>query len=59
MYIKKEWVESIQGLPIDLQDRIFGEMIRYGFQIESKHKDDVIVQAFVNLIKSDREKDLI
>lgn len=59
MLFKKIWIESIQGLPIDLQDKIISEAVRDEFKMELQYKDDIIIQAFVNLIRNDREKDLI
>lgn len=49
--VHKEWLDNIAGLPIEQQDKIIGEVIRYGVGIESKHTDDAIVQAFVNMLK--------
>lgn len=47
----KEWLENISGLPIDQQDKILAEVVRYGTGIKLEHDDDPIVQAFVNMVK--------
>ena len=49
--VHKEWLENIAGLPVEQQDKVIGEFVRYGVGLESAHSDDVIVQAFVNMLK--------
>lgn len=49
--MRKEWLENIKELPVDQQDKIISEVVRYGAGIESEHSDDAVVQAFVNMLK--------
>lgn len=49
--VHKEWLENIAGLPVEQQDKVIGEFVRYGVGLESAHSDDVVVQAFVNMLK--------
>ena len=53
-----EWIENIKQLPVEQQDKIIAEIVRYGIGGESAHADDVIVQSFVNFSKGaiDRSK---
>lgn len=49
--VHKEWLENIAGLPVEQQDKVIGEFVRYGVGLDSAHSDDVVVQAFVNMLK--------
>lgn len=49
--IHSEWLESIKDLPLEQQDRIIAEIVRYGAGFESQHPEDVVTQAFVNMVK--------
>ena len=49
--VHKEWLENIAGLPVEQQDKVIGEFVRYGVGLESAHSNDVVVQAFVNMLK--------
>jgi DNA-binding NarL/FixJ family response regulator len=46
-----EWLEDIAGLPTEQQDKIIGEVVRYGMRKPLKYKDDSDIQAFVDMIK--------
>lgn len=50
--VHKEWLENIAGLPIEQQDKIIAEFVRYGVGIDSQHSSDAVVGAFVNMLKS-------
>lgn len=50
--VHKEWLDSIAGLPVEQQDKIIADMVRYGTEMEIVHDDDPITQAFVNILKS-------
>ena len=50
--VHKEWLENISTLPVDVQDKVIAEFVRYGCEIDSEHKEDVVVQSFVNMVKS-------
>ncbi len=49
--VHKEWLDNIAGLPIEQQDKVIGEFVRYGVGLDSAHNDDAVVQAFVNMLK--------
>lgn len=57
--VHKDWLSSIEQLPIEQQDKIIAEFVRYGTEMELQHTDDPIVQAFVNILKGriDASKD--
>lgn len=48
----KEWLDSIAGLPVEQQDKIIAEIVRYGTGSELVYEDDPVIAAFVNLLKS-------
>ncbi|MDO4966767.1 MAG: DUF6291 domain-containing protein [Lachnospiraceae bacterium] len=50
--VHKEWLDSIQGLPVEQQDKILAEIVRYGTDSGTVHDDDPVVNAFVNILKS-------
>lgn len=50
--VHSEWLDNIAGLPIEQQDKIIAEIVRYGTGLESAHSDDPIVQAIVNMTKN-------
>ena len=49
--VHKEWLDNIAGLPLEQQDKVIGEFVRYGVGLDSAHNDDAVVQAFVNMLK--------
>lgn len=57
--VHKDWLSSIKDLPIEQQDKIIAEFVRYGTEMELQHSDDPVVQAFVNILKGriDASKD--
>lgn len=50
--VHKEWVESIKSLPVDQQDKILAEIVRYGTDSKMEHEDDPLVQTLVNVHKN-------
>lgn len=50
--VHREWLDSIKNLPIEQQDKIIAEFVRYGTDLGLKHPDDVLTQSFVNILKS-------
>ena len=50
--VHKEWLDSIASMPVDAQDKIIAEFVRYGCGLSLEHTDDVMVQSFVNLLKN-------
>ena len=49
--VHQDWLQSIKDLPIEQQDAIIGDFVRYGVSLPPKHEDDPYIQAFVNLLK--------
>lgn len=49
--VHSEWLECIAGLPIEQQDKIIADFVRYGCEIAEGHSGDAITQAFVNMLK--------
>ena len=49
--VHSDWLMNIANLDVEQQDKIIAEIIRYGTNLEPKHEDDAIVQAFVNMVK--------
>ena len=50
--VHREWLDSIKNLPIEQQDKIIAEFVRYGTDLGLKHPDDALTQSFVNILKS-------
>lgn len=50
--VHKEWLDSITSLPIETQDRIIAEFVRYGCGLDPQHPEDAIAQSFVNILKN-------
>lgn len=55
----KDWLEHIQTLPVDTQDQIIAEIVRYGTGFEPAHADDIMVTTMVNFTRGaiDQKKD--
>lgn len=49
--MRKDWLNNIKDLPIEQQDRIIADIVRYGTEMELAHKDDVLVGSIVNMVK--------
>lgn len=47
-----DWLDCIQGLPVEQQDQIIGDIVRYGTRREPQHEDNATVQMGVNFCKS-------
>ena len=50
--IHSEWLDCIKTLPVEMQDKIIAEFVRYGTDLGLKHPDDALTQSFVNILKS-------
>lgn len=46
-----DWIDSIEGLDVEQQDKILAEIVRYGSRRELKYTDDPYVSSMVNLLK--------
>ena len=47
----RDWLDSIKELPLDVQDKVIADIVRYGVEMNSEYQDNKIVQAYVNLVK--------
>ena len=47
---KKKWIEKIAALPMEQQDQILAEIVRYGTGSELKYKDNAVINSMVKLI---------
>ena len=47
---KKKWIEKIAALPMEQQDQILAEIVRYGTGSELQYKDNAVVNSMVKLI---------
>lgn len=48
----REWLDSISNLDITIQDKIIGEIVRYGTNADMVHEDDQMVSMAVNFTKN-------
>lgn len=49
--VHSEWLDCIEGLPLEQRDKVIAEIVRYGTGMESCYPDDAVVQALVNMVK--------
>jgi len=49
--VHKEWLDAIAGLPIEQQDAVIGDLIRYGVELPTAHESEPMITAMVNLVK--------
>lgn len=50
--VHKEWLDSITSLPLETQDKIIAEFVRYGCGLELMHPEDAVAASFVNILKN-------
>jgi hypothetical protein len=50
--VHKEWLTAIQSLPLEQQDAVIGDLIRYGTGLLPAHKEDPVISSMVNLVKN-------
>ena len=53
-----EWIDNIKHLPVETQDKIIADIVRYGIGTEGEHIDDPLAGTIVNFTKGaiDRAK---
>ena len=51
-----EWLNSIQNLDVDTQDKIIGEIVRYGANKAFEHADEPMIAMAVNFTKGAIDK---
>lgn len=47
----KDWMDNIKDLPVEIQDKIIADIVRYGVDTEMAHGDDITVMMAVNFTK--------
>ena len=46
-----EWLDNIDTLPLDLQDKILAEIVRYGTRRDMQYEQDPVIFSMVNMLK--------
>ena len=46
--VRGEWLRNIETLPLEMQDKVLAEIVRYGTKSETKYDDDPIIYSIVN-----------
>ena len=46
-----DWLENIQSLPLDIQEKVIAEIVRYGTGFPLEHENDLMVSMAVNFVK--------
>lgn len=49
--VRGEWLENIETLPLDMQDKVLAEIVRYGTRKPTQYDDDPIIFSIVNSYK--------
>lgn len=49
--MRGEWLKNIAGMPVEMQDKIIAEIVRYGTGQDLEHSDDYVVSSIVNMVK--------
>ena len=49
--VRGEWLDNINTLPMELQDKIIAEVVRYGTRRELQYETDPVVFSMVNMLK--------
>ena len=50
--VHKEWLDNIAGLPVEMQDKVIADFVRYGVGLNLEHSADPVAQAMVNMLKN-------
>ena len=46
--MRGEWIENIATLPLEMQDKVLAEIVRYGTRQPTQYDDDPIIFSIVN-----------
>ena len=46
--MRGEWIENIATLPLDMQDKVLAEIVRYGTRQPTQYDNDPIIFSIVN-----------
>ena len=47
----RNWLDNIKDLPIEIQDKIIADIVRYGVEEEMAHSEDITIAMAVNFTK--------
>lgn len=53
-----EWIDNISTLPLEMQDKILADLVRYGTRRDLQHEGDPIVFSMVNGYKGRIDKNI-
>ena len=56
--MRGEWIENIATLPLDMQDKVLAEIVRYGTRQPTMYDDDPIIFSIVNGYKGSIDNSL-
>lgn len=46
--VRGEWIDNIETLPLEMQDKVLAEIFRYGTRKPMQYNDDPIIFSIVN-----------
>lgn len=46
--VRGEWLDNIETLPLEMQDKVIAEIVRYGTRRATKYDDEPIIFSIVN-----------
>ena len=49
--MRGEWLQNIAGMPIEMQDKVIAEIVRYGTGQELIYTNDYVISSIVNMVK--------
>ena len=49
--VHSDWLENIQDLSVEQQDKVIADIVRYGTGKELMHDDDPMIRSLVNMVK--------
>lgn len=47
---KKKWIDKIEALPVEQQNQILAEIVRYGTGAEMKYEGDAYISSLVKMV---------
>jgi hypothetical protein len=56
--MREEWVQNISKLPLEMQDKIIAEIVRYGIRQDTVYDDDPIIFSIVNGYKGSIDRSI-
>ena len=49
--VHSDWLDNIKDLPVDQQDKIIADIVRYGTGKDLMYESDPMVRSLVNMVK--------